>query len=198
MSQPRRVLDEGKRREIIAILGVGCSQTLAAEYVGCSRSTIRREAERDAEFAKQMRQAIGNAELGLVKSIRKAAMKEQYWRAAAWALERLFPEKYARRGPDVITAEQLAEILARLGTMIITEAPSAKYRQKVVKGLEKIARSFGHTVKREVEEQDDAPAETSSETKAAGGTTQQRRVLTSNSKLTTQNGKKCQPKIRPR
>ena len=107
----------GARREqagqIVAILSVGCSQNMAAQYVGCSPATIQRTAERDPKFAKQLREAKGNAELGLVKNIRNAAKKEQYWRAAAWALERGFPEKYARRGPDVITVEQIGLLLAQ-------------------------------------------------------------------------------------
>ena len=63
---------------------------------------------------KKLREAKGNAELGLVKNIRNAAKKEQYWRAAAWALERGFPEKYARRGPDVITVEQIGLLLTQI------------------------------------------------------------------------------------
>jgi len=150
----RRVLDDMKQREVLAILSVGCSQSMAAKYVGCSPQTIRREAARDPKFAKKLRQAKGNAELGLVKNIRKAANKEQYWRAAAWALERMFPEKYARRGPDVITAEQLAQVLAQLAERIIEQVPVDAYRKNIVKAVESLARSFGQTI-REEESADD-------------------------------------------
>jgi hypothetical protein len=143
-----------KQREVLAILSVGCSQSMAAKYVGCSPQTIRREAARDPKFAKKLRQAKGNAELGLVKNIRKAANKEQYWRAAAWALERMFPEKYARRGPDVITAEQLAQVLAQLAERIIEQVPVDAYRKNIVKAVESLARSFGQTI-REEESADD-------------------------------------------
>ena len=150
----RRVLDDVKQKEILAILSVGCSQSMAAKYVGCSPQTIRREAARDPKFAKKLRQAKGNAELGLVKNIRQAANKEQYWRAAAWALERMFPEKYARRGPDVITAEQLAQVLAQLAERIIEQVPVDAYRKNIVKAVESLARSFGQTI-REEESADD-------------------------------------------
>jgi len=148
----RRALDEGKRREVVAILSVGCSQNTAAKYVGCTPQTIRREGDRDAAFGAAIRQAKCNAELGLVKSIRNAAKKEQYWRAAAWALERLFPEKYARRGPDVITTEQLAQILAQIAEMIVVQAPADKYRKKMVKGVEAIARGLGYSIRKEAAE----------------------------------------------
>ena len=151
----RRILDEVKQREVLAILSMGCSQGMAAKYVGCSPATIRREAARDAKFAKKLREAKGNAELGLVKNIRKAANKEQYWRAAAWALERMFPEKYARRGPDVITAEQLAQVLAQLAERIIEQVPIDAYRKNIVKAVESLARNFGQTI-REEEAADDS------------------------------------------
>ena len=144
-----RILDDVKQREVLAILSMGCSQSMAAKYVGCSPATIRREAARDAKFAKKLREAKGNAELGLVKNIRKAANKEQYWRAAAWALERMFPEKYARRGPDVITAEQLAQVLAQLAERIIEQVPVDAYRKNIVKAVESLAHSFGQTIREE-------------------------------------------------
>jgi hypothetical protein len=150
----RRILDDMKQREVLAILSVGCSQSMAAKYVGCSPVTIRREAARDPKFAEKLAKARGSAELGLVKNIRKAANKEQYWRAAAWALERMFPEKYARRGPDVITAEQLAQVLAQLAERVIEQVPVDAYRKKIVKAVESVARSFGQTV-REEESADD-------------------------------------------
>jgi hypothetical protein len=142
------VLDEGKRREILAILSVGCSQTLAARYVGCAPSTIRREAVRDPKFAERLQQAKCNAELSLVKHIRAAAKKEQYWRAAAWALERGFPDKYARRGPDVITADQLAQILAEIAESIVNRVPIPEYRKNIVKDIESAMRSLGYTVQK--------------------------------------------------
>jgi hypothetical protein len=140
------VLDEGKRREIVAILSVGGSQTTAARYVGCAVSTIQNTAARDPEFAQQFRQAACNNEIGLLRYIRNAAKKEQYWRAAAWALERGFPEKYARRGPDVITVEQIAILLAQVSD-IVQQIPEL-YRKDIVKRMDALARSVGCKLKR--------------------------------------------------
>ena len=72
---------------------------MAASYVDCAVSTIQNTADRDATFAEKLRQATYNTEVGLLKNIRNAAKKEQYWRAAAWALERRFPERYAAAVP---------------------------------------------------------------------------------------------------
>ncbi len=143
----RPVLNAEKRGQIVAILSVGCSQSTAAQYVGCAVSTIQRTADRDPEFANELCQAKCNAELGLVRNIRNAAKKEQYWRAAAWALERGFPEKYAPRDPDVITAEQLVQILRQLAERIVEHVPNAAYRKNIVKDIESLARSLGQTIK---------------------------------------------------
>jgi hypothetical protein len=148
------VLDERKRAQIVAIVSVVGSQTVAAQFVGCAVSTIQRTAERDPKFAEELGRAKGNAELVLVKNIRKAAKKEQYWRAAAWALERGFPERYARRGPDVITLDQIAILLAKFSEIIIEEVPE-HYRSAIVKRMDAVAKSLGIKLKREAE--DDSP-----------------------------------------
>ena len=143
------VLDEQKRGQILAILGVGCSQAVAARYVGCAVSTIQRLAQRDPSFAAELSRVRCNAELGLVKNIRSAATKEQYWRAAAWALERGFPDKYVRRDPALITPEQLAEVLREFAKRVMQMLPADKYRQQIVKDAEMLARRFGQTIKEE-------------------------------------------------
>ena len=140
------VLDAAKRAQILAILSVGCSQTTAAHYVGCAVSTIQRTADRDPEFAQALGKAKCNAEVSLVKNIRNAAKKEQYWRAAAWALERGFPDKYAARSPDVITAEQLAQIMGQLADRIVLHVPNPRSRKNIVKDLDSLARSLGQTI----------------------------------------------------
>ena len=146
------VLDKDKRARIAAVISVGCSQGVAAQYVGCSPSTIRRTAERDPTFAEELRQAKCNAELSLIKNIRNAAQKEQYWRAAAWALERGFPEKYARRGPDVITVEQIGPLLAKFADIFVQDVPE-RYRKQIAKKADALARELGIELKREVEDE---------------------------------------------
>ena len=136
------ILDEYKRREILAILAVGCSRRTAARYVGCDHSTIRRTAERDEEFAKKLRHAEYQTEIAYLRNIQNAAKKEQYWRAAAWALERINPEQYARRSPDVITIEQISRLLSQFADIIVEEVPVAKYRKNILKRLEGLTKSL--------------------------------------------------------
>jgi hypothetical protein len=139
------ILDGNKQREILAIVSVGCSQRVAAGYVHCSPRTIRRTARRDPAFADRLQQARHNPEIFYLKSIQKAARKEQYWRAAAWALERTIPEKYARRGPDVITAGQIGVLMAQFAAIIVNEVPVARYRKNILRRLDVLCTSLGIT-----------------------------------------------------
>ena len=74
-----------------------------------------------------------------MKNIRKAANKEQYWRAAAWALERKYPEEYARRGPDAIARNEVVELLIQLTRVIVEEVPVSKLRKSLLKRLRSLS-----------------------------------------------------------
>jgi hypothetical protein len=136
------VLDDAKKGVIVALLTVGCSLRVTARYVGCGRETIRRTTARDEEFAAKIRDARCKAEVGLLRNIRDAAKKEQYWRAAAWMLERGYPDRYARRGPEVITVDQIAALLAHFCQIIVDEVPVAKYRQNILRRLDDLGKKL--------------------------------------------------------
>ena len=139
----RFALDDYKRREILAILAMGCSRRAAAKYVGCSPATIQRTAQRDPAFAAELSRAESKAEIGYMKNIQKAAGKEQYWRAAAWALERKHPEEYAVRSPDVMTRAEVLELLAQLVEVVVQEIPVAEHRKQVVKRMQSLTAAVG-------------------------------------------------------
>lgn len=117
---PASVLTDEVRDEIARRLASGCSLEVAAEAVGVSRRTVQawlavgrdgeaREAEglrlsvRQAECLALLRaEQTARAELRVkaLASIQKAALGGNY-QAAAWLLERLFPDEFgARRGRD--------------------------------------------------------------------------------------------------
>ena len=131
----RPVLDLFKRREILAILAVGCSRRTAARYVGCSPSTIQNTAEREPEFAAQLEHAETRAEIGYMKQIQQAVHKEPYWRAAAWALERRNPQEYGLRRPEVLTLDEIKQLLAQFTEIVVAEVPVSQYRKNILKRL---------------------------------------------------------------
>lgn len=141
-------LDDVKKREVIAIISVGCSREMAARYVGCSPDAIGRAMKRDKAFAAQIVKAEEQSELYFVQRIRSAAEKDQYWRAAAWALERRIPHRYAARAANTITLEQLAHFMTQLAEIITGEIDDTKTRMKIIKRLGKITQSLMETSKK--------------------------------------------------
>jgi transposase len=123
------VLDEARRRTIIALLMNGSSRRMAAAYVGCSPSTITRTAARDPEFAARLARAEGSAETEALALIRKAARKERYWRAAAWYLERRNPTDFAPCKRDVVTEDRLRRMLGSLATLVVKDISEEKFEQ---------------------------------------------------------------------
>ncbi len=138
----RPALDDTKKGMIEALLAVGCSLRAIAGYVGCARDTIRKTIARDEKFAARVRDARCRAEVGLLHSIRNAAKQAQYWRAAAWMLERSYPERYALRGPDVLTVEQIAVLMSHFCRIIAEEVPVARYRQNMLRRLEALGKEL--------------------------------------------------------
>lgn len=142
MERRRRVLDETKKREIVAILSVGCGRRTAARYVGCARSTIFREIQRDEHFAGEVRRAAQLAEINYLKNIQNAAKQEKYWRAAAWALERCNPDQYAARRADCLTLDEVRELLREFAQIVVEEVPLLKSRKAVLRRLDSLMRGL--------------------------------------------------------
>ncbi len=63
------------------------------------------------------------------------------------ALERGFPEKYARRGPDVITLDQIALLLTKFSEIIAMKVPE-NLRSEIIKEIDATARSLGIVIQR--------------------------------------------------
>jgi hypothetical protein len=146
------VLDDVKKREICAILAVGCSRVIAAQYVGCHPTTIRNTALRDEEFALQLGQAEVKHEILHLSHINSAAKEGRYWRAAAWALERKYPDRYARRDPNIITVEQISEVLAQFADVIFEEVTEPEYRQRILTRLNDLTAGLNATPAKETPE----------------------------------------------
>ena len=142
MAKPGRppVLDEMKQREIVAIISMGCSRRTAAQYVACAPSTIQNTAERNEKFAEKLDRGQSQAVVTHVKNINSAAKKAQYWRAAAWALERLNPEEFAAPHPNTITIEQVSRLIDCIARIVIEAVPVDAYRKSIIKRLEELTK----------------------------------------------------------
>jgi hypothetical protein len=124
-----RALDHVKQGEIIATVTAGFSIDRAARYVGCASSTIRRECRRNPKFDTELRRACLSAELCPLQAIREAARK--YWRAAAWLLERLDPERFGKQNPRHIKPDQLEAFSSIITEIVSREVANPQERQRI-------------------------------------------------------------------
>ncbi len=129
------VLDEQKRRIIIALLANGSSRRMAAHYVRCSPATLVRTMDRDPDFAAAVAQAEESTEIDALRRIRNASRNERYWRAAAWLLERRNPQEFAQRPPRAFTDEQIVRLF-RLAVDPFVEKMSDKDFDEMMERLE--------------------------------------------------------------
>jgi hypothetical protein len=137
----RHVLDDAKRKTIIALVTGGCSRRAAARYVGCAPSTIIRTARRDPDFALALARAEETAEITLLRSIQAAGKLPGHWRASAWLLERRNPDEFAPRAPNVVTQQQFAEVLASVAETLCHALPEDNYcrvLQKIEEVVEEV------------------------------------------------------------
>ncbi len=90
---PKRTPAHAKR--LLDALRMGATDGLACAYAGISVDTLARWRAADAEFAEALTRARGELAIGLLAKIEAAAAHD--WRAAAWKLERRYPEEYGRQ-----------------------------------------------------------------------------------------------------
>ena len=140
---PRKYqLNELKRKEILAIIGIGCSIETASKYVGCTPAMIRREIRNNPGFAEEIHAAGEQSEIFFLEKIRKAANKEQYWRAAAWALERRCPNRYSVRGAQSLSEDQIMQLITELTEIVIPEIQSGKERRRILRKVKQLIRTL--------------------------------------------------------
>ena len=136
----KRILTETEKKGVLAIITVGCSRETAAKYARCSTKKLRDEIAADPKFATEIKRAEEDSEIFFVNKIRKAADKEQYWRAAAWALERRCPNRYAPRGAKTLTLDDAKQIVAKLADIVIQEVPTGAERRRILKRIHELVK----------------------------------------------------------
>ena len=134
---PRAVLDEAKRNQILSLMAHGASRRVAARIVGCTPSTITRTGDRDPEFGTQLAHAAAGAEVEAIRCLRNAMKEPKYWRAAAWLLERKNPRDFGLRPLGTFTGQQLAELLLDINRVLWEDLPE-EYCQRALRKLEQV------------------------------------------------------------
>ncbi len=127
----KKSLDEKIQNDITALLQIGCRLETAAKYAGCPIRHVRRELKENPLFAQRVQRAEEWSEVFFLRQIKKAAEKEQYWRAAAWALERRIPNRYASRGAETMTIDDIREIFRKMAEIVISEVTLPEDRKRI-------------------------------------------------------------------
>jgi transposase len=114
MVKTRITPTEEMMKRLEQAIGLGATWDLAAKYTGISHDTLERWRKRGAreksgvfrEVLDRIHAAEGRAVVGWLAKIEMAA-GEGDWRAAAWKLERRYPDQYSRQVIEQDTAMDL-------------------------------------------------------------------------------------------
>jgi hypothetical protein len=80
---------------ITGLIGNGVTVAVAAEAAGVARSTVYRWMGRPRDFRVAVERARAEMEVSMVASVERAS-RAGSWRASAWLLERMAPERWAK------------------------------------------------------------------------------------------------------
>jgi hypothetical protein len=133
--KPLRLTDK-QMDDICEMLATGSSRPTAAQFAGCHPATMRAEMRRNPGFAHRVTQSELKLEAVMLRTIRTAAESDnKQWRAAAWALERIYPNRYAKRRSNTLTVDQVHEVISEVTEIVASELPVPRFRERIFNRL---------------------------------------------------------------
>src|SRR4051812_33208740 len=126
----KRSLDKHAQGAICGILSVGGTFDLAARYVNCTRKTIYNTAQRDPEFREKLKQSQSGNELMHLNTIKEAGKQIRYWPAAKWALEHMYPDRYARK-PGTMRVRDVQDLVGQIVQAVVSVVPDVALRNAI-------------------------------------------------------------------
>jgi transposase len=107
LGRPRTPLltDPKVREKVLNGIALGMTRERAAEFAGIARSTFYKIQAEMPELVEQVQQAEARCQARCLGSINKAAVEMNQWTAAAWLLERRWPEEFGRIDRHLIRSE---------------------------------------------------------------------------------------------
>jgi transposase len=96
-------------QRITQAIAMGATYELASKYGGIHESTFYEWMNTKNEFSDAVKKAEGQAAVGWLAKIEKAA-NEGEWQAAAWKLERRYPQSYGRKAIDIRSPKDLSKL----------------------------------------------------------------------------------------
>lgn len=107
MGRPTKLTPETQKR-IVDGIRMGATYELASQYGGVAYNTFNEwmkagegaQSGRYRDFYEAVKKAEGEAAIGWLAKIEKAASDGE-WQAAAWKLERRYPQNYGRQVQEI-------------------------------------------------------------------------------------------------
>jgi hypothetical protein len=135
-------------KALIAAIETGAPYRIACLAVGISDDAFTEWRRRDRVFADRVNKAAGQTALRLLKKIEKNA--DENFSAAAWLLERRFPESFSRPEIQLGVAMQINQTTNNVLTITAEQAENLGRRNAVLnKELDALAKA--HEAKRKLE-----------------------------------------------
>lgn len=116
----RHILTQAKVERYLEGIALGATRGLAASYAGMGRAAMEGWINRIPELAEAVEACEAIAAMKWLGAIEKAAEAGQ-WQAAAWKLERLYPDLYGRR--------DMREHTGPGGGPILVQTPAAQQQK---------------------------------------------------------------------
>jgi len=135
MPRKSKLLTAKQQNDVVAVLLAGSDLPSAADYVRRTLQEIYDTAAAKPAFQARLDQAAPNFELAQLGNITKAALREQYWRAAAWLLERKFPSRYAKSDPKALAPAKVRALIDAMAVAVLAEVPDADHRTNILNRL---------------------------------------------------------------
>lgn len=129
-----RVMSEANKKKYCDLIALGYNIYQAAEFIGCSPLTIRREANRNPLFEADWRQAEVRMFVNPLVTLHQASRTD--WKAASWLVERVMPGKFGKRRAGWLNEEDQMTQINELVECFFSVIPDAKTRIKAVRRLQ--------------------------------------------------------------
>lgn len=133
--RPVTVMTQEVKEKIVKAVSLGLWPNRAAEMHGVNPATMRSERKRDQSFATSIKEAEARAEATVHGQILRHM--ESQWTAAAWMLERRWPDRWAKRDPRPQVQVQVAQQQA------IAVGPPVPPLEELKKSVEQLCRYLG-------------------------------------------------------
>jgi hypothetical protein len=124
-----------ERGKILGMVYMGCDTKVAAQTVGWSEQRLADECQNNPEFATELAEREGLAELHHMRNVHKAAEDVRYWRASSWWLDKRTAERREGKTSFAYTVGEIQLFLEELVDLVFATVACETDRDRLVASL---------------------------------------------------------------